>query len=314
MGRIIGAGLISHAPVVMMPDDMRLRENGGRDFTLVTGLMRLRREIFDLVDYDTVLVFDSHWRTTTGAVVTAHERRVGRFTSDEMPWAIRQLPYNLAGDPELAHTIADLSPRHASWIDAVDDPYLPIHYATLNPWTYLGRPDKRWMSMSVCQTATPDDFVQMGAIVAKAVERVDRRVLLLASGGLSHMFWPLAELRNRMAGTASNIVTPAAREADEQRIAWLEEGRHDRVIESMPEFLDFEPEADFGHYLMMAGAIGARDCVSRGHLFSEYENGIGTGQVHLWFSPSDTGWTQAGSQQATARSDTSVPRRETTVL
>ncbi|AHI67475.1 catechol 1,2-dioxygenase [Burkholderia thailandensis] len=293
MGKIIGAGLISHAPVVMMPRAVRLRENDGRDFTLATGLARLRREVFDAHDYDTVLVLDSHWRTTTEAVVTAHARRAGRFTSDEMPNAIRQLPYDLAGDPELARAIAGLATRHACWIAAVDDPCLPIHYATLNPWTYLGRPDKRWISMSVCQTATTDDFLRMGEIVAQAISRLDRNVLLVASGGLSHAFWPLAELRRRMAGAASNIVTPAARAADERRIAWLEQGRHDRVIDAMPEFLRFDPEANFGHYLMMAGAIGARACTARARRFSEYENGIGTGHVHLWFSPVDGGWTRA---------------------
>ncbi|MHA7234304.1 DODA-type extradiol aromatic ring-opening family dioxygenase, partial [Burkholderia pseudomallei] len=229
MGKIVGAGLISHAPVVMMPQAVRLRENGGRDFTLATGLARLRRDVFDAHDYDTVLVFDSHWLTTTEAVVTAHARRAGRFTSDEMPNAIRQLPYDLAGDPALAHAIAEQARRRASWIDAVDDPCLPLHYATLNPWTYLGRPDKRWLSVSVCQTATTEDFLRMGETVAQAIAQLERKVLLVASGGLSHAFWPLAELRGRMAGAASNIVTPAARAADERRIAWLEQGRHDRV-------------------------------------------------------------------------------------
>lgn len=293
MGKIVGAGLISHAPVVMMPQAVRLRENGGRDFTLATGLARLRRDVFDAHDYDTVLVFDSHWLTTTEAVVTAHARRAGRFTSDEMPNAIRQLPYDLAGDPALAHAIAEQARRRASWIDAVDDPCLPLHYATLNPWTYLGRPDKRWLSVSVCQTATIEDFLRMGETVAQAIAQLERKVLLVASGGLSHAFWPLAELRGRMAGAASNIVTPAARAADERRIAWLEQGRHDRVIDAMPEFLRFAPEANFGHYLMMAGALGARACAARARRFSEYENGIGTGHVHLWFSPADGGWARA---------------------
>ncbi|KGW27865.1 aromatic ring-opening dioxygenase domain protein [Burkholderia pseudomallei MSHR733] len=61
----------------------------------------------------------------------------------------------------------------------------------------------------------------------------------------------------------------------------------------MPEFLRFAPEANFGHYLMMAGALGARACAARARRFSEYENGIGTGHVHLWFSPADGGWARA---------------------
>ncbi|MEU5188131.1 catechol 1,2-dioxygenase [Streptomyces klenkii] len=284
MGDIAGAGLLSHAPVIMFPEPARIAANGGSDFTLATGLERLRREVTDPARYDTVVVFDSHWATTTEAVITAHPRRKGLFTSDEMPSAISRLPYDLPGDPALAHAVAGLAAERKVWIEANDDPHLPIHYATLNLWTYLGRTGKPWVSVSVCQTATTEDFLRIGEVVGEAIAGLaGRRVLLLASGGLSHRFRPLGELRDRMAGDPANIVTPGARAADEQRIAWLEAGRHDEVIRSMPEYLRYAPEARFGHYLMLAGALGGEACRARGRRFSAYENGIGTGQVHLWF-------------------------------
>ncbi|MFC5148328.1 catechol 1,2-dioxygenase [Streptomyces aureoversilis] len=294
MGDIAGAGLLSHAPVIMFPEPARTEANGGSDFTLATGLEQLRREVTDPaenpLEYDTVVVFDSHWATTTEAVITAHPRRTGLFTSDEMPGAISRLPYDLPGDPELAHAVAALAEERKVWIAANDDPHLPIHYATLNLWTYLGQGagagtagGKPWVSVSVCQTATTEDFLTIGRIVGEAVGGLDRKVLLLASGGLSHRFWPLAELRNRMAADPANIVTAEARAADEQRIAWLEAGRHDQVIRTMPEYLRYAPEARFGHYLMLAGTLGGEACTARGRRFGAYENGIGTGQVHLWF-------------------------------
>ncbi|GHC57283.1 catechol 1,2-dioxygenase [Streptomyces cinnamoneus] len=291
MGDIVGAGLLSHAPVIMFPKAQRIEANGGRDFTLATGLTRLRQERIDPADYDTVVVFDSHWGTTTETVVTAHPRRQGLFTSDEMPGAISRLPYDLPGDPGLAHAVADVAQERSLWITANDDPYLPVHYATLNLWTYLGASGKPWVSVSVCQTATGEDFLAVGEAVAQAVAGLDRTVLLVASGGLSHRFWPLAELRDRMAGDPAHIITPEARAADEQRIAWLEAGRHDLVIEAMPDYLRFAPEARFGHYLMLAGAVGGARCRAPGRRFGAYENGIGTGQVHLWFDRPGAGWT-----------------------
>lgn len=294
MGDITGAGLISHAPVVMFPTARRIAANGGRDFTLATGLTRLREEVFDTRDHDAVVVFDSHWSTTTEAVVTSHPRRSGVYTSDEMPSELARLPYDIPGDPALARAIAGQARERGLWVTAVDDPHLPLHYATLNPWTHLGRPGTPWVSVSVCQTATTEDFLAIGAAIAAAVRRLDRRVLLVASGGLSHAFWPLAELRDRMAGDPAHIVTPDARRADERRIAWLEAGRHDQVVRGMPDFLRFAPEARFGHYLMLAGAVGGEGCVAPGRRFSAYENAIGTGQVHLWFDRPDTGWTGAG--------------------
>ncbi|KNB50711.1 catechol 1,2-dioxygenase [Streptomyces caatingaensis] len=284
MGDIVGAGLLSHAPVIMFPESARTEANGGSDFTLATGLGELRREVFDTTEHDAVVVLDSHWATTTEAVITAHPRREGLFTSDEMPAALSRLPYDLPGDPELAHAAARLAEERGVWLQANDDPYLPVHYATLNLWTYLGRPDTPWLSVSVCQTATDEDFLRIGETLGDAVRALDRKVLLLASGGLSHRFRPLAELRDRMAGDPANIVTPEAREADEQRLAWLEEGRHDRVVATMADYHRFAPEAGFGHYLMLAGALGGPRFTGKGRRYSAYESGIGTGQAHVWFT------------------------------
>lgn len=289
MGQIVGAGLLSHAPVIMFPEAMRIQANGGRDFTLATGLERLKREVFDTVEHDTVLVIDSHWATTTEFVVTSHARRTGVFTSSEMPQAFRQIPFDLPGDPALATAIEAEAGRDGCWTAAVDDPHLPVQYATLNLHTYLGQPGKAWVSASVCQTATTEDFLAFGRAIARAVGATDRRVLVLASGGLSHRFRPLRELRAHMGGDPANIVSPEAREADRQRIAWLAAGRHDRVIQTMPEFFAFEPEARFGHYLTLAGALGGEACTLPGRPLSDYESGIGTGHVHLWFDPAQAG-------------------------
>ena len=50
----------------------------------------------------------------------------------------------------------------------------------------------------------------------------------------------------------------------------------------------YRPEARFGHYLMMMGALGEGDCTATSRQYGEYENSIGTGQVHLWFDrPAD---------------------------
>jgi hypothetical protein len=59
----------------------------------------------------------------------------------------------------------------------------------------------------------------------------------------------------------------------------------------MPEFLRYKPEAMFGHYLMLVGAIGGHACRAPGVRYSEYENAIGTGQIHIWFDRPATGWT-----------------------
>ena len=85
------------------------------------------------------------------------------------------------------------------------------------------------MSVSVAQTGEPDDFLLVGEAIGRAIASSDRRVVLLASGAMSHTFWKLKELRHHEASDPVHIRTPEAREADLERIAWLEAGDHARV-------------------------------------------------------------------------------------
>ncbi|MCP2341862.1 3,4-dihydroxyphenylacetate 2,3-dioxygenase [Actinomadura rupiterrae] len=299
MGEVVGAGLLAHVPTIVLPEVTRRELNNGEDSTLVAGLERLRADVFDRDDYDTVVVLDSHWATTVEFVVTAHARRAGLYTSDELPRGMCRVPYDFPGDPELAHAIASHAAEQGTWITPVDDPYLPIHYATVNLWTFLGVRDfpyldqagKKWISIGVCQTADVEDNLRLGRALAAGIADTDRRVLLIASGALSHTFWPLRQIRDHESADPSHIFTDAARRADEQLIEWFGKGDHARVLDNMPEFLKYKPEARFGHYLMMIGALGERDCTAPGRLYSEYENSVGTGQVHLWFDRPENGWT-----------------------
>jgi 3,4-dihydroxyphenylacetate 2,3-dioxygenase len=294
MGEVVGAGLLAHVPTIVLPESTRRELDNGNDTTLVAGLRQLREEVFEVLDYDTVVVLDSHWATTVEFVVTAHERRSGLFTSDELPRGMTQRPYDFPGDPELAQLIASKAERHGTWITAIDDDNLPIFYATTNLWEFLGRdlPDKRWISIGVCQTAETEDHLRLGRALGDAIAQSNRKVVLIASGALSHTFWPLRELRKHEAAGIEHIFTREAAAADFQRLAWFADGDHARVLEAMPEYYPFKPEARFGHYLMMIGAVGEGDCRAKSRQYGEYENSIGTGQVHLWFDRPEEGFSR----------------------
>ncbi len=290
MGEVVGAGLIAHVPTIVLPEQTRRELNNGEDTTLVAGLELLRKEVFDTLDYDTVVVLDSHWATTVEFVVTAHPRRAGLFTSEELPRGMTQRPYDIQGDPEVAHLIASKAADHSTWITAIDDPELPIFYATTNVWEFLGQglPDKRWITIGVCQTADTEDNLRLGRALGDAIAESQRKVLLIASGAMSHTFWPLRQLRDHEAAGLEHIFSPEAVAADAERLEWFAAGDHARVLDTMGEFYRFRPEARFGHYLMMIGALGEGDCRATSRQYGEYENSIGTGQVHLWFDrPAD---------------------------
>ncbi len=289
MGEVVGAGLVSHAPTIMFSKQLRYEINAGREISLVPGLRRLRSEVLDALKPDAIVVFDTHWFTTVEFVVSAHRKRSGIYTSEELPRGMARIPYALKGDAELAKLICDSTiaagvPCHAS-----EDEALPIHYPTINVAHYLNA-GEAWISMSVCQTAQDHNFLAVGRGVASAVAKSGHRVVLLASGGMSHRFWPLDELENHETSDPENIITKQARIADEQRLHWWKQGDHKSVINAMDEYRRHAPEGRFGHYLMMAGALGGEDCRAAGRMFSDYENATGTGQVHVWFDRPESGW------------------------
>ena len=294
MGRVVGAALLAHVPTIMLPEPVRKDLNGGKEISLVPGLKRLRREIFETLDYDTVVVLDSHWATTVEFVVTAAAERSGLYTSEELPRGMSQIPYAIKGDPELAQTIAKYDEKNGTWITPISDPHLPIFYATLNLWHYLGRglDEKRWISMSVCQTGTPEDFIRAGRAIGEAIRETDRKVLIVASGALSHTFHKLRDLRKHEASDPSHIFSKEAYLYDLQVLEWMKAGNHKAILDDFETFRKYRPEAGFFHYLAMAGALGEDANSAKGILYSEYENSIGTGQVHVYFPEPEDGFPQ----------------------
>ncbi len=291
MGEIVGAGFLAHVPTIVLPDDLRRELNNGNESTLFTGLHQLRREVFDVLKPDLVLVFDSHWFTTVEFVITSAQRRLGFFTSEELPRGMSSVPYDAKGDPAFAALVGEIANATPEcWITPIDNEHLPITYATTNLFPFL-QGDEAWISVSTCQTSEPRDFVTVGQVIAEAVRQSDRRVVLLASGALSHTFHSLRTLRQHESAGEEHIFSAAAREADHGVIASWQRGDHASVIDNFPTFAAVKPEGRFAHYQMMIAALGGRDCVASGRLFSEYENSIGTGQVHVWFDQPSGGWT-----------------------
>ncbi len=290
MGEIVGAGLISHAPTIMFDEATRRELNDDKEISLVPGLVRLRDQVFDRLQPDVMVIVDSHWFTTVEHVLSAHSRRQGHMTSSELPRGMAGIPYDYPGDPELAHLAADLGKELGTPTHASEDDYLPVYYASVNLVHYLHR-DEKVVSVSVVQTGEPDDFLTMGEAIGEAVSRLDRRVVVLASGGMSHTFWRLKQIHKHEASDPVHIITPEARAADELRVDWMRQGDHQQIVDSMDDYKQYNPEGDFGHYLMMLGAIGGAECTASGELFSDYENATGTGQVHVWFERPEGGWT-----------------------
>jgi 3,4-dihydroxyphenylacetate 2,3-dioxygenase len=288
MGEIAAAIFTTHVPRLMIKDPAVRKAYMGKNVTTFYEAMEaLERERLRRLEFDTFILFDTHWFTTLDYVINAHERLEGIYTSEELPEMIHEMPYSYPGDAELAHAIASAGRERGLHTLASSYRNLPVHYPTLNVMSYFN-PDarRRVVSIGVCQTALPHNDLAFGAAIAEAIARSDRRVVIIAAGGLSHKFWDYDHARERASASPEDITTLTNRLYDERIMEWFRGGRHDLILQAASEYRnECSPEGRFSHYLMMAGVMGGAAWNWPGEQFGRYEAALGTGQAIFFFAP-----------------------------
>ena len=288
MGKIVGAAIVSHHPGLFQSDEFRVKMGDGVDSDLIAGYARLRKKI-DAIQPTTLMIFDTHWFTTGFHLIDGGERYSGTYISDEMPWYLYGQQYAYRGNPALAQLIEQVAVERSVMSKAINEPTLPRHYATINVVNKLCR-DERVVTVSTCQNCQPKHYLESGAVIAEAIARSDERVVLLASGALSHKFNEIDWVQKHpRIYHETNVSRDANVVADKEAIALFEQGRHADILAHWDTCYRPLPWEGFGgHYLQMLGALGGATCTSKATRMSDYENARGTGNIHLWFDLADT--------------------------
>ena len=286
MGSIVGAAIVSHHPGLMQCEEFRVLQGAGADSDLIPGYARLREKIATARP-DVVIIFDSHWFTTGYHLVDGAARYTGSYISDEMPWYLHGVPYDYRGHPELALAIEAVSREQGGYNRAINHPELGKQYATINLVKHLRleQADIPVVTVSSCQNCDWTHFLTSGEAIGEPVRRSDLKVVLLASGALSHKFNAIDWTPNHpRIFHESNVSRPENIASDKAAIALMEQGRHDSVLARWDDDYRKKPWEAFGaHYLQMLGAMGGAACQSKGEALSAYENARGTGNIHMWF-------------------------------
>jgi 3,4-dihydroxyphenylacetate 2,3-dioxygenase len=285
MGAIVAAGVLSHVPSLMLPEEEWRSRCGGRDTTFPQALHEIYRERIRPLDFDTFLIFDTHWFTTRGFVVNTQEHLKGVYTSDELPSLIHDFTFDYLGDKVLGQAIVQHATQSGLRCEGADYQGMTLHYPTLNLMSYLNPQQQcRVLSIGICQTASHERHMDFGATIGSAVQASNRRVIILAAGGLSHQFWSYDDMAAHSTPNPQHIFNETNRAYDEMIIDFLKQGNHAAAVEIVPEFrAKCSPEGFFAHYSMLIGTLGGKSCHAAATQYGEYESAIGTGQVMLWF-------------------------------
>ena len=281
MGEIVLAAKVTHVPTMLMS------EKPGRVFgtrqQAIDGHIEIARRA-KAMGADTIVICDTHWVVNAGYHINASERFNGIFTSNEFPQFIQNMPFDFAGNPALGNLIAEKAREKGVFTLSHQIDSLELEYGTLVPMHFMSRAgDFKVVSIAAwCTVHSHESSRIIGEAVRDAVRESESKVLLVASGSLSHKIWPNDEYEANN-GTFT-ISSEFNRQVDLRVLELWQKGEIATFIKMLPDCATFCcGEGSMHDTAMMFGALGWDRYTGKGELIGEYFPSSGTGQANVVF-------------------------------
>lgn len=279
MGEIALAAKITHVPSMYLSEQPGPHQ--GCRQQAIDGHKELARRA-RARGVDTLLVFDTHWLVNSGYHINCKAQFEGVYTSNELPHFIQNMSYQYPGNPELGRLIAQAANDCGIETRAHEIESLELEYGTLVPCRYMNE-DGGFKVVSVaawCAWHTQEESRAFGAAVAQAIKASDSKVMVLASGSLSHRF---QDNRNAAAGI-HQISREFYRQVDMRVLELWRRGQWQVFTDMLPEYaLTCQGEGGMHDTVMLLGMLGWDQYQGKVEVIGEYFASSGTGQVNAEF-------------------------------
>lgn len=281
MGEIVLAAKCTHVPTMLMSE-----QDGpvkGKRQPAIDGHLEIARRARAL-GADTVVICDTHWVINAGYHINANHRFQGLFTSNEFPQFIQNMPFDHEGNPELGDAIAEAATGMGTYTLAHHLDTLECEYGTLVPMHFMSREHKmKVVSIAAwCTVHSHDESRVIGQAIRKAVEASDNKVLLVASGSLSHKIWANKDYAANN-GTFT-ISSEFNRQVDLHVLDMWQRGDHAAFLKMLPEYAQFCcGEGAMHDTAMLYGALGWDGYTGKCEVVTPYFPSSGTGQTNVIF-------------------------------
>ncbi|MDE4305463.1 3,4-dihydroxyphenylacetate 2,3-dioxygenase [Phaeobacter gallaeciensis] len=281
MGEIVLAAKMTHVPTMLMSEQEGPIK--GTRQPAIDGHREIARRAKAL-GADTVVICDTHWVINAGFHINANARFEGLFTSNEFPQFIQDLPYGYDGNPELGDAIAKEASDRGAYTLAHHLDSLELEYGTLVPMRFMSR-EHNMKVVSVAAWATVhghDESRIVGEAIRAAVEASNSKVLLVASGSLSHKIWANKDYAANN-GTFT-ISSEFNRQMDLHVLEMWKNGDHATFLKMLSEYAQFCcGEGSMHDTAMLYGALGWDAYDGKCEVVTPYFPSSGTGQTNVIF-------------------------------
>lgn len=281
MGEIVLAAKMTHVPTMLMSEQEGPVK--GKRQAAIDGHAEIARRAKAL-GADTVVICDTHWVINAGFHINANDKFKGLFTSNEFPQFIQDMPYEYTGNPELGDAIAKTATDMGAYTLAHHLGSLELEYGTLVPMRFMSREhDMKVVSIAAWATVHGHDESRIvGEAIRAAVEASDNKVLLVASGSLSHKIWPNKDYAANN-GTFT-ISSEFNRQMDLRVMEMWKNGDHATFLKMLEEYaVHCCGEGSMHDTAMLYGALGWDKYDAKCEVMTEYFPSSGTGQTNVIF-------------------------------
>ena len=281
MGEIVFAAKCTHVPTMLMSEQPG-RLHGARQ-NAIDGHKEIARRAKAL-EADTIVICDTHWLVNAGYHINANHRFKGIFTSNEFPQFIQDLKYDYKGNAALGDLIAEKACAKDVHTLSHQIDGLELECGTLVPMRYMSTEgDFKVVSIGAwCTVHSQESSRKLGEAIREAIEESDNKVLLIASGSLSHKIWANDDYEANN-GTFT-ISSEFNRQVDLRVLELWERGDIATFLKMLPEYAGLcSGEGAMHDTVMMFGALGWDKYEGQGEIVSEYFPSSVTGQVNVVF-------------------------------
>ncbi len=281
MGEIVLAAKMTHVPTLLMSEQEGPVK--GKRQPAIDGHRKIARRAKAL-GATTVIICDTHWVINAGFHINANENFEGLFTSNEFPQFIQDLPYSYEGNPEMGDAIAKIASDKGVYTLAHHLDSLELEYGTLVPMRFMSREhDMKVVSVAAWATVhSHDESRVIGEAIREAVEASNEKVLLVASGSLSHKIWANKDYAANN-GTFT-ISSEFNRQMDLHVLEMWKNGDHATFLKMLGDYAYFCcGEGSMHDTSMLYGALGWDAYDKKCEVVTEYFPSSGTGQTNVIF-------------------------------
>ncbi|MGG7568334.1 3,4-dihydroxyphenylacetate 2,3-dioxygenase [Rhodovulum sp. DZ06] len=281
MGELVLAAKCTHVPTMLMSEQPGRLEGARKP--AIDGHREIARRAKEL-GAATVVICDTHWVINAGYHINANHRFEGLFTSNEFPQFIQDLEYAYEGNAALGDAIASAAMDKGVFCLSHQIDSLELEYGTLVPMRFMSREaDFKVVSVAAwCTVHSYETSRKIGEAIREAVEASDEKVLLVASGSLSHKIWANDDYEANN-GTFT-ISSEFNRQVDLHVLEMWKRGEIATFLKMLPEYAEYCcGEGSMHDTAMLFGALGWDAYTGKGEVVTEYFPSSGTGQVNVIF-------------------------------